>query len=350
MIIDEKKDSENDNKEESAADYNDDKEKSESDKVMEGLKKMYNESGDKPETEQDKIMKDLLKKYFESKDNEAEPEMEPEDDGENQGIAYEKILQLYDQKGKSKDVKHSLREKIRNKFREIYGKNKKWDELNDYQKYKFVCFDIKNCIMKNWEENSRKRVERKFIKEYDNIFAPSEEKTEVEYDLILKSLDKVEKYNEKFGNLWKGRCNADDTDAKKRYYHNVITETMTKYYPHIPIPAFKEYSEHPLSAYDYIMAYYMNNMPYPQLLSVNFVILQIIIQYLEQEHGLKIDIEKITECLCFLDLFCPNLDDMDEIPVVDSFKDLYLFAKWADCQEMLRTLTPFYKIEKKRKR
>lgn len=307
-------------------------------------------------------------------------------------IDYNTIFNIYGLNGANKTKKNVTRRIIRKKLKRLYG-DKKWDELTDYQKEKFIYSDIKDDILSHLEPTKQKKVKERIQKKYDNY-----------REELYKIKDQIKDHNQKEAVRYIQYFDKNNSEEDNRKAHDKLCENLKMYFPGIRIPSYEEWKENPMTIYDYEMCfkidefqkhyagneesidklknYYYERIPQKSYFSMengkmrkksdkelddyekldrhiarvedltsyllnenikektNRVILQVIKDYLGKYHGLDIDVPLIQKCIARVET--TEIYEYETIPDNDSSIEQYKTLK--ECMKMLETLDSFYKV------
>ncbi len=272
---------------------------------------------------------------------------------------YDRIWAFYEMKEldskKKKDIKKTLKKRLKKQFstNELDDLDEKeqsptpiWNNLSEVEQQYFIYVSIRDYMFE--------KIQEYFVNDYENKIERIKQKIEKESNDLFSVLDVYKNQKEKVEIAFKIYCKATDHISTKQFQYGKICADLKKYWPHIPEPDLSEWIEHPLRIYDYVMSYKDYVMSYkvhemdsidfyPSQKEVDHVILQIIMQYLEKEHGLKINIPLIKECLHFMNLV--DIDEFEVFPTKDRTKTENPYTQWIKYSNMLQQLTPFYDYE-----
>lgn len=248
------------------------------------------------------------------------------------------IYRIYDD-----TKKHDIRRNLNKMLKELYG-TKDWRILTNPQKQNFIYCDIKEYMLEKVDFALRDEIKAKIEKEFGYY-----EETRNEIKLI-KERAKVK---------YKVYCTADDSDEIKKEAYSEFYIDMKTYFSYLPLPPYEKWSKNPLRIYDLDEAdkleYRQNHLTEdteeihtPQE-DIDHVILQIIVQYLEKYHGLKINVPLIKECKDYLLFSGKIISIMEDGDIsADGLEDgTNEYEKIMRYENMLKELTPFYTVEKK---
>lgn len=258
-------------------------------------------------------------------------------------VDYSKIFDIYELNGKDREHKAGIRKNIKYQWEKYLKENNKanhtWQDLNESEQTYFICYYIKETMMRECpDERTLKKIEKN-IDEYVS-------------GTLLDAGNITKTWNESLDRIHTKHCRADDFEHKKRAAYEKLCRDMQAYDKSIPIPTYEYYSKNPLTVYDYAQSYYRSHI------DTTPVIIRIILQVLEKTLGLQIDYYLIEECLSILS--DGSLDGLD-INVFDTFPEEYSaeldmsredfekvqkqYAAYQKYRKMYQDLDSFYSID-----
>ncbi len=283
---------------------------------------------------------------------------------------YDMIWELYESEDLNTENKETIQRTLRNRLEKQYP-NKAWENLTESEKDYFVCIAIQDYMLKKVEEYSVDGDDTEDIKEkIEKIKERIREK--------IGKIGKIRKIEKRSGDLYntledlnewnnnvditnkkhyeenKDKTNAVKVEQAKRYAYGKFCNDLKNYNPRIPVPEYSVWKENPSRVYDYAQEFYASDrdssMYYPTPAEIDHVIVQIIMQYLEREHGLKINIPLIIESLFFMNSLKDrediDIDEFEKMPIGDWENGNDPYVQWIQYRNMLKQLTPFYDYEK----
>lgn len=231
-----------------------------------------------------------------------------EDIGENKAMNKNQlhtiIYDLYELNGLTD--KSSLRRLINRHLKQEYP-DKTWDELTLLEQHIFTHILITEPIFENYVQDDikQKKIRRKIQKESKEI--------SLDIDAKLKEQSEI---NEK---IMKQYYIENDTEQEKKEAYRQLCEDYKAIIKKGTPQTYEEWTKNPLRLYDYIMSESLEaeqesiheEMPVSQE-RINDTIIKTILKILKDEFKIEIDIQRITDCLTFLDKY-ERGDEFEEL-------------------------------------
>lgn len=270
---------------------------------------------------------------------------------------YDMIWELYELENLSTDTKKTFSKTLKKRLKKQYP-DKAWENLTESEKDYFAGITIQDYMLKKVEEYSVDGGEAEKIK------VRIKERIEKRRSDLYNILEDLNNWNNNVDIAYKPYCERDKdkgetnevkAEQTKRFAYGKFCNDLKNYNPHIPIPEYSVWKEYTPRIYDWAQEFYNSDMDsyryYPTQAEIDHVILQIIMQYLEREHGLKINVPLITEILFSINSLTIrediDIDEFEKIPTGDRENGNNPYVQWIKYHNMLKQLTPFYTYKSK---
>jgi len=246
-------------------------------------------------------------------------------------VNFPKIWCIYEMARITNDEKKRIRKIIKRRWNEYlkeHGKEEQeWEDLNESEQTYFICYYIKEKMIRECPD---KRTLNKIEKNIDEYVSGT----------LLNAEEITKAWNESVSRIHELHCKAHDSEHIKKAAYKRLCRDMQAYDKNIPIPTYEYYAKNPLSVYDYAQNYYRSHI------DTTPVIIRIIQQVLEKALGLQIDHYLIEECLSILS--DGSLDGLD-INNFDTFPEEYnegLDMKKEDFEKVQKQYATYQKYKK----
>lgn len=208
---------------------------------------------------------------------------------------YELIYELYGlekrAKSKSEDKKfHRILNYHFDKYKKKIGRpDAIWDSLTKEEQAEFICNEIQQPLFKQIDEITQEHVIENLQEKYPELYPEANER--------------IKEHNKEVERLFKKYFAKNDTVNKKQKAYEQFCKDMSIYAPKMRLPSYEEFVKHPLSPYDYVQSYREEVCSQPPTektvsrLDRIELLLEIALDILEKECSIKIDYDKIDECL-----------------------------------------------------
>lgn len=224
----------------------------------------------------------------------------------NKSQLHTTIYDLYELNGLSLTDKNSLRTLINRHLKKEYP-DKTWDELTLLEQHIFTHMLITEPIFKSYVQDDikQKKIRRKIQKESKEM--------SLDIDAKLKEQNEI---NEK---KMKQYYVENDTEQEKKEAYRQLCEDYKAIIKKGTPQTYEEWIKKPLRLYDYIMSgcQEAEQESIHEEMSVlqekiNDTIIKTILKILKDEFKIEIDIQRITDCLTFLDKY-ERGDEFEEL-------------------------------------
>lgn len=218
------------------------------------------------------------------------------------------ITDMYDLKTLYKGQKQNIEKWTNRRFIKAFN-GKEWESLNEIEKTKFVCIDIREDLLEKYIDPSyHKRIRGKI----DNYIGDT-----------FTEMNLFNARNKAMANMHKVYYEKNATEQEQKSNFNHFVKNLHLINDKIPIPTFEEWIEQnektPRRIYDYYMdfvhqPYNKPNNPDEEPVTqqeIDHVILETLMKVIEKQNGVRIDTEKIKSCLYFLKNY--NIDDTEPL-------------------------------------
>ena len=246
-------------------------------------------------------------------------------------VNFPKIWCIYEMTRITNDEKKRIGKIIKRRWNEYlkeHGKEEQeWEDLNESEQTYFICYYIKEKMIRECPD---KRTLNKIEKNIDEYVSGT----------LLNAEEITKAWNESVSRIHELHCKAHDSEHIKKAAYKRLCRDMQAYDKNIPIPTYEYYAKNPLSVYDYAQNYYRSHI------DTTPVIIRIIQQVLEKALGLQIDHYLIEECLSILS--DGSLDGLD-INNFDTFPEEYnegLDMKKEDFEKVQKQYATYQKYKK----